>query len=236
MSIHSLMVRAADLPRPESKRERILRAAIDVFAQSGYFNARVSEIAKAAGVADGTIYLYFDSKEDLLNAIAQRGLRDLRLPRPLPIDIEGILAAWGRGLRLTLIDHPSLPVIFLSQAVMGPAIFRGVEALLGRLGQAGMAPPAAAHAIYAVLTYATGFVAWEIPRTRRQPQAAYAASWRMEFASLQPADFPLAGQVLDELAQVAGEEQFELGLAALAAGLAARHAGGPGGMAGPPAG
>src|SRR3954454_5452267 len=49
-----------------SKRERILRAAIDVFARNGYFNSKVSDVAKAAGVADGTIYLYFDGKEDLL--------------------------------------------------------------------------------------------------------------------------------------------------------------------------
>src|SRR2546428_12364168 len=69
MSIHSLMARAAEAPRPPSKRERILRAAIDVFAQNGYFNAKVSEIARAAGVADGTIYLYFDGKEDLLVSI-----------------------------------------------------------------------------------------------------------------------------------------------------------------------
>jgi len=40
-------------------------------------------------------------------------------------------------------------------------------------------------------------VAWEIPRTRRQPQPAYAASWRRAFASLPPADFPLAGRVLE---------------------------------------
>jgi TetR/AcrR family fatty acid metabolism transcriptional regulator len=59
----------AEIPRPQSKRERILRAATDVFAQSGYFNAKVSEIARAAGVADGTIYLYFDGKEDLLTSI-----------------------------------------------------------------------------------------------------------------------------------------------------------------------
>jgi hypothetical protein len=44
--------------------------------------------------------------------------------------------------------------------------------------------------------------------------------WRQEFAGLAPADFPLAGRVLDELGQVAGEGQFERGLAALAAGLA----------------
>lgn len=76
MSIHSPMVRAAELPRPENKRERILRAAIDVFAQSGYFNAKVSEIARAAGVADGTIYLYFDGKEDLLISVFREHTRN----------------------------------------------------------------------------------------------------------------------------------------------------------------
>src|SRR5438128_9087428 len=76
MSIHSLMARAAEAPRPPSKRERILRAAIDVFAQSGYFNAKVSEIAKAAGVADGTIYLYFDGKEDILITIFREHTRN----------------------------------------------------------------------------------------------------------------------------------------------------------------
>ncbi|HVR43264.1 MAG TPA: TetR/AcrR family transcriptional regulator [Thermoanaerobaculia bacterium] len=51
------------------KRERILRAAVDVFAQTGYHNSKVSEVARAAGVADGTIYLYFEGKEDLLITI-----------------------------------------------------------------------------------------------------------------------------------------------------------------------
>jgi AcrR family transcriptional regulator len=172
-----------------------------------------------------TIYGYVSNKNELLDAIAQRGLRDLHLSHPLPREIDGILLAWGRALRQTLLDHPSLPVIFLAQAVVGPAIFRGVEALLGRLGQAGMASGAGVHAIYSVLIYTTGFVAWEIPRVHRQPQAAYAASWRREFSNLSPADFPLAAKVLEELGQVAGEEQFELGLAALATGLARHHPG-----------
>jgi TetR/AcrR family fatty acid metabolism transcriptional regulator len=51
------------------KRERILAAAISVFAQKGFYATRVSEIAKAAGVADGTIYLYFENKEDVLVSI-----------------------------------------------------------------------------------------------------------------------------------------------------------------------
>jgi len=51
------------------KRERILRAAIKVFAKKGFYATRVSEIAKAAGVADGTIYLYFKNKDDVLVCI-----------------------------------------------------------------------------------------------------------------------------------------------------------------------
>jgi TetR/AcrR family fatty acid metabolism transcriptional regulator len=81
MSIHSAMARqstpiTAEIVRPQTKRERILRAAIDVFAQSGYFNAKVADIAKAAGVADGTIYLYFDGKEDLLTSIFRDHIRN----------------------------------------------------------------------------------------------------------------------------------------------------------------
>src|SRR5262245_6867838 len=51
---------------PEGKRGRILDAAIKVFAAEGFYNAKVSQIAQLAGVADGTIYLYFKSKDDLL--------------------------------------------------------------------------------------------------------------------------------------------------------------------------
>ena len=48
------------------KRERILQSAIKVFARKGFYNTRVSEIARTAGVADGTIYLYFKNKDDIL--------------------------------------------------------------------------------------------------------------------------------------------------------------------------
>lgn len=48
------------------KRERILTSAMRVFASKGFFGAKVSDIADDAGVADGTIYLYFKSKDDLL--------------------------------------------------------------------------------------------------------------------------------------------------------------------------
>jgi TetR/AcrR family fatty acid metabolism transcriptional regulator len=58
--------RAARARSGGDKRERILDAAVRVFAKKGFYATRVSEVARAAGVADGTIYLYFKSKDELL--------------------------------------------------------------------------------------------------------------------------------------------------------------------------
>jgi len=49
-----------------SKYEKILRASIKVFAQNGFHRSKISQIAKEAGIADGTIYLYFKNKDDIL--------------------------------------------------------------------------------------------------------------------------------------------------------------------------
>ena len=51
------------------KRNLITDAAVEVFAEKGFHLARISDIAQRAGIADGTIYLYFKNKEDLLLSI-----------------------------------------------------------------------------------------------------------------------------------------------------------------------
>src|SRR5437899_3200172 len=207
-------------PRGSLSRAQVVDAALQVADQDGLDALSMPTLARQLDCGIMTLYGYVEDKDDVLDAIALRGLADLRLPRPLPSEPAALLVTWGRALRRTLLEHPSLPVICVSQAVIGPGIFRGIEALLGALSRAGIGPAIGVHAIYAVLTYTTGYVAWELPRTRRQSQAEYAADWRHEFASLPPQDFPVTGAVLDELPRVAGEEQFEFGLAALAAGLA----------------
>jgi TetR/AcrR family transcriptional regulator, fatty acid metabolism regulator protein len=70
------MARSVNSMRPVvgDKREAILRAAITVFAHNGYFNAKVADIAREAGVADGTVYLYFKSKEEILHSIFDRSV------------------------------------------------------------------------------------------------------------------------------------------------------------------
>lgn len=54
------------------KHRKIIRAATKVFAKKGFFNARISDIAKEAKVADGTIYLYFNNKFDILLSIFEQ--------------------------------------------------------------------------------------------------------------------------------------------------------------------
>ncbi len=211
-------------PRGSLLREQVVDGALALADLDGLEALTMQNLARRLDCGVMTLYGYVDSKEDLLDAVALRGLADLRLPRPLPTTSEAILTSWGTALRLTLIEHPSLPVIFLSRAVIGPGILRGLEALLGPLGRSGIPAAAGVHAVYAVLIYTTGFVAWEIPRTRLQSQEAYAANWRQELARLPPADYPLVSGALADLGHVAGEKQFEIGLTALAVGLAGQSA------------
>jgi TetR/AcrR family fatty acid metabolism transcriptional regulator len=66
----------SERPVVTDKREAILRAAISVFAHNGYFNSKVADIAREAGVADGTVYLYFKSKEEILHSIFDRSMEE----------------------------------------------------------------------------------------------------------------------------------------------------------------
>jgi TetR/AcrR family fatty acid metabolism transcriptional regulator len=64
---------AARLAVPD-KRSAILNAAIRVFADKGFFNSKVADIASAAGIADGTVYLYFKGKDEILHSVFDRAM------------------------------------------------------------------------------------------------------------------------------------------------------------------
>jgi len=105
---------------PVPKRDAILRAAIDVFAGRGYFNAQVADVARAAGVAAGTVYLYFKGKDDLLVSIFDRTMRegltdsraqvaDLRDPRERLLRLaRGHLARLGQDRNLAIVFQVEL--------------------------------------------------------------------------------------------------------------------------------
>ena len=64
-------------PAGSDKRDLILRAATKVFAQHGYFQSQVADVARVAGVAAGTVYLYFKGKDDLLVSIFERSMSEV---------------------------------------------------------------------------------------------------------------------------------------------------------------
>ena len=112
MNIHSVMpAHAASRrarrdhsdPTSSPKRDAILRAAIDVFADRGYFNAQVADVARAAGVAAGTVYLYFRSKDDILVSIFERTMSEaLAEGRGAVLDVHDPFERLRRLARLHL--------------------------------------------------------------------------------------------------------------------------------------
>lgn len=87
------------------KRDRILRAAVKIFSRKGFFSSKVSEIARAAEVADGTIYLYFRNKDDLLISLFEEKMGEV------VADVRRRIAAGGNAidrLRIFIENHMDL--------------------------------------------------------------------------------------------------------------------------------
>ncbi len=61
--------------KSNQKYFRIIQAATKIFAEKGFFQAKVSDIAREAGVADGTIYLYFENKDDILISLFEEQMK-----------------------------------------------------------------------------------------------------------------------------------------------------------------
>ncbi|WP_044894595.1 TetR/AcrR family transcriptional regulator [Bacillus alveayuensis] len=76
------------MKKNKPKYKQIIEAAVIVIAENGYHQAQVSKIAKQAGVADGTIYLYFKNKEDILISLFQEKMGSFI--EKIQKEIEGI--------------------------------------------------------------------------------------------------------------------------------------------------
>lgn len=98
------------------KRKAILQAAIEVFAQKGFHRSRVADIARRAGVADGTIYLYFASKDDILITIFEEKMAELLREARKAIDAQADprekLAAFARFHMAQVEDNRDFSAVF----------------------------------------------------------------------------------------------------------------------------
>jgi len=123
---------SAPVMRDPDKPQQIIDAAIRVFARHGYYNSRVSDIAREAGMASGTIYLYFKTKDDILVTMFREKmarwvefLRAAIAERPdAPAKIRRLVA-----LHFTMLeDDPDLAEVVQVELRQGHKFFRGASA------------------------------------------------------------------------------------------------------------
>ncbi|PYM77372.1 MAG: TetR family transcriptional regulator [Candidatus Rokuibacteriota bacterium] len=118
--------------RDPDKPQQIIDAAIRVFARNGYYNSRVSDIAREAGIASGTIYLYFKTKDEILVTLFREKMaewvasvrREVAAERDPLAKIRKIVALHFKVLE----DNPELAEVVQVELRQGQKFFRGASA------------------------------------------------------------------------------------------------------------
>jgi TetR/AcrR family fatty acid metabolism transcriptional regulator len=137
--------------RDPDKPQQIIEAAVRVFARKGYYNSRVSDIAREAGIAAGTIYLYFKTKDDILVTLFRDKMADFVDTVRKAIAVEPDAARKVRRLvslhfRI-LEENPDLAEVVQVELRQGQKFFRGASsqeigayfALIGSVLEEGVA-------------------------------------------------------------------------------------------------
>src|SRR5881398_2228707 len=118
--------------RDPDKPQAIIDAAIRVFARNGFYNSRVSDIAREAGIASGTIYLYFKTKDEILVTLFREKMAEFVSGLRKDIAAEPDAPAKLRRLvRLhfeTLEAQPDMAEVVQVELRQGQKFFRGASA------------------------------------------------------------------------------------------------------------
>src|SRR3989475_2062845 len=118
--------------RDSTKPQQIVDAAIRVFARNGYYNSRVSDIAREAGIASGTIYLYFRTKDEILVTLFREKMaqwvalvrREIATERGAEAKIRKLVA-----LHFAVLEgDPDLAEVVQVELRQGHKFFRGASA------------------------------------------------------------------------------------------------------------
>jgi len=118
--------------RDPDKPQQIIDAAVRVFARNGYYNSRVSDIAREAGIASGTIYLYFKTKDEILVTLFRENMAALveRVRREIASEPD-VVARLRTLVRLhfaVLEQNPDLAEVVQVELRQGHKFFRGASA------------------------------------------------------------------------------------------------------------
>jgi TetR/AcrR family fatty acid metabolism transcriptional regulator len=118
--------------RESDKPQQIIDAAIRVFARNGYYNSRVSDVAREAGIASGTIYLYFKTKDDILVTLFRQKMAEwVALVRKEIAGEPDPIAKIRQIVRLhfhVIEANPELAEVVQVELRQGQKFFRGASA------------------------------------------------------------------------------------------------------------
>jgi AcrR family transcriptional regulator len=205
-------------------REAVIDGALDLVDSEGLDALSMPRLARHLGTGVMTLYGHVANKADLVDALAERVLADLE-PVDGRRDWDQALTEHMRRLRHVVLRHPTLGAVLAARGLTTPSVFPHLEAGLGLVRSAGFDRRTAVEIYYALLAYTLGFLAWEIPRTQRQPHATYGQQWENALAGLAATEYPTLHELAEELHDAAGESQFEAGLNALLRGFKDRQPG-----------
>jgi len=107
----------------ETRREQIMKAALELFAREGYANCSIAQLAKHAGISKGLMYNYFNGKEALLIAIIEEGMQDIMtMIDPNhdgilePEEVEGFIRTTFKSIR----DNMQFWILFINVVLQPP--------------------------------------------------------------------------------------------------------------------
>jgi TetR/AcrR family fatty acid metabolism transcriptional regulator len=118
--------------RDPEKPQAIVDAAIRVFARNGYYNSRVSDIAREAGIASGTIYLYFKTKDEILVTLFREKMAEwvAHARREIAAEVDAVAKIRRLvALHFTVLEkNPELAEVVQVELRQGHKFFRGASA------------------------------------------------------------------------------------------------------------
>jgi TetR/AcrR family transcriptional regulator, tetracycline repressor protein len=214
------MRRDAAADRTGLSREEVASAALVLLDREGLEALSMRRLAKELGVGTMTLYGYFRSKEELLDAVVDLAVAEQELPA-----LEGPwrerLWRLAKAARSNLARHPGLVHIRAVQPVLRPEALRMAEIGMGILEDAGFEPAEAAKGFRLLFTYTLGFTLFS-PETAEE-QAREAA--QKALSELPPEYYPRLLAAVDEAADaMAGDAVFDYGLERILDGFEARLA------------
>jgi AcrR family transcriptional regulator len=205
----------------ELTRDEVIDVAAELVAERGYAGLNMRALAERCGVATMTLYRHVRTKEDLMGALADRVLGDLRTPAPGTRNWQETVATVFRSLHDLLLEHPELAEIAAKQHVAGEAAYRGAEVVLDALRRAGIEGEPAASAFGTLVAFTLGFVQQQILSSGR---GSSLARRQAVLERLPVDDFENLSRLGGVFLLRHSDRQFEDGLDLIIRGLASKAA------------